>query len=66
MIIQLLKRGESYEHDGERIKFIADLTRNTDDEGKVKLIKRHYNENIDDKLVNECRQFKEYLRLVNV
>jgi len=54
LIIQLLKRGESYEHNGERLKFLADLTRNTDvDEGNVKLVIRHYKEDIDDKLVNE-------------
>ena len=60
MIIQLLKRGVSYEHNGERIKFLADLTRNTDDERNEKFKKRHYNKDIDDKLVNKCRQFKEY------
>jgi hypothetical protein len=31
----------------------------------LKLIIRHYNDDEEDKLVNECRQFKEYLRLVN-
>jgi hypothetical protein len=53
-------------HIGKRLKFLADLTRNTDIDGDtIKIIIRHYLENIDEKLVIECRQFKECIRLVN-
>jgi len=56
----------SYAHIGNRLKFLIDLTRNTDIDGDtIKIIIRHYIENIDEKLVNECRQFKEYIRLVS-
>jgi hypothetical protein len=42
------------------------LSCNTDiDEDNRTLVICHYNEDIDDELVNECCQLKEYLRLVN-
>jgi hypothetical protein len=56
----------SYVRIGKRFKFLADLTQNTDSDGDtLKLIIRHYIENIEKKLVNECRQFKEYIRSVS-
>ena len=35
------------------------------DENNIELIIRHYNGDIEDIMVNECRQITEYLTLVN-
>jgi len=52
----------SYVHTGKWLKFLADLTRNTDiDRDTITLIIRHYIENVGEKLVDECHQFKEYI-----
>lgn len=56
----------SYVHIGKRLKFLADSTRNSDIDGDtIMLIIRHYIEKIGEKLVDECRQFKEFIGLVN-
>jgi hypothetical protein len=66
LIIQLTNSNESYAHNDKRLKFLTDLTRNSNtDRDNIKLIICHYNEDIDDKVVNKHHQFKEYLRLVN-
>jgi hypothetical protein len=41
------------------------LVRLNIDEDKIKLIIRHYNEVIENKMVNKCHQIREYLTLVN-
>lgn len=46
-------------------KCLADLTGNTDIDGdNIKLIMRHYNEDIDDNLVSKFHKFAEYFRFV--
>lgn len=43
--------------------FLVDLTRNTDIDGLIMThVICHYKEDIDEKLLDECRKFKEYLR----
>lgn len=61
-MVQLMKRSGSNKHIGKGLKFLADLSRNTDIDGmNMTLIICHYKD-IDEKLLNECRKFKEYLR----
>ena len=66
VIIWLMKRNELYGHIGKRFKFLPDVSWNTDiNEDNITLVICHYNEYIVCKLVSECCQFKEYLRLVS-
>jgi hypothetical protein len=51
---------------GKIFKFIFGFTRITDvDKDKVKLTIRHYNEDVDDKLVKKCCWFQLCLRSVS-
>ena len=61
-----MRKGGSYEHTMKRFKFLADLTQNSNtDKNNIKLITCHYKD-IDNKLVDDCHQFKECSRVVNV
>jgi len=58
-----MKRSGSYKHIGKGFKFLADLIRNTDiDDMNITLIICQYKGDIDEKLLNVCRKFKEYFR----
>ena len=58
LINQLMKRRELYEHTGRRLKFFADLTQFTGINEDIHLT-QNLKEDINDKLVNKCHQFKE-------
>ncbi|XP_072351161.1 uncharacterized protein [Scyliorhinus torazame] len=64
LIIQLHKRIDPDEQIAKRFKFLSELVNNSEiDEDSIKLIISYCKDDIDHKLVNECYQFKEYLRL---
>ena len=64
LIIQLLRKSGPYEHNGERLKFLADLTRNTDTRLMLnKLFNTPLQRGYRRQTGNECCQLKGNLTL---